>query len=83
MRISFEGSTHVFGDRNAVVINDIRPEYTLMSKHSSVAYHRIREAQAGGIVKIAKKGAVTNLVDMLTKILSGTKLVEQVGAVMW
>ena len=83
MGIPFEGPTNVFCDNNAVVINSTRPESTLKRKHNSVAYHRVREAQAGNIVRIAKEGTSTNLADMLTKLLSGPKLREQAGAVMW
>ena len=83
MGIPFEGPTNVFCDNNAVVINSTRPESTLKRKHNSVAYHRVREAQAGGIVRIAKEGTSTNLADMLTKLLAGPKLRELAGAVMW
>ena len=64
-------------------MNPTRLESTLKRKHNSVAYHRVREAQAGNIVRIAKEGTSTNLADMLTKLLSGPKLREQAGAVMW
>ena len=83
MDIPFEGLTNVFCDNDAVVINSTRPESTLKRKRSSVTYHRVREAQAGNIVRIAKEGTSTNIADMLTKLLSGPKLREQAGAVMW
>ena len=83
MGIPFEGSKNVFCDNNDSVVNSTRPESTLKRKQNSVAWYRVREAQARGIVKIAKEGAATNLVDMLTKLLSGSKLREQAGSVMW
>ena len=72
-----------FCDNNAVLINLTRLESTLKYKHNSVAYHGIREAQAGNIVRILKRGTCTNPADMLTRLLSGPKLREQAGAVMW
>jgi hypothetical protein len=73
----------VFCDNDAVVINSTRPKSTLNRKHNSIAYHRVREAQAGNIVRISKEGTSTNLADIFTKLLSGPKLREQAGAVMW
>ena len=81
MGISFEGSTNVFCDKNDVVISSTRPESTLKLKHNSVAYHRAREAQAGGIVRIANEGTATKLSDMITKLFSRLKLREQAGVV--
>ena len=68
MSIPFEGSTHVFCDKNVVVINSTKPESTLKGKQNSVACHRVREAQTRGIVRIAMEG--------ITKLLSGLKTRE-------
>ncbi|KAI2500927.1 hypothetical protein MHU86_13534 [Fragilaria crotonensis] len=35
--------------------NSTKPESTLKKKHNAIAYHRVREAQAAGIVRIAKE----------------------------
>ena len=60
-----------------------RPESTLKCKHNSVAYHKFRESQDGGIVRIAKEGTATNLYDMLTKLYLRYKLRDQAITVMW
>ena len=53
MGIKVDGSTNIFCDNESVVMNTTRPESTLKKKHNAIAYHRVREAQATGIVRIA------------------------------
>ncbi len=53
----------VFCDNSAVVTNS-RPESTLKKKHAAINFHRVREAIAAGIIKVAKEGTQTNLADM-------------------
>ena len=82
MGFPFKDPKNIFCDNKAVVINSTRPKFTLKRKHNSVAYNKVREAQAGATLIIAKKGTSTNLADMLTKMLPGPKIREQAGAVM-
>jgi hypothetical protein len=56
------------------VKNSTRPESTLKGKHQAIAYHRTREAQAAGTVRIDKEDGETNLADIFTKLLPGPKL---------
>jgi hypothetical protein len=72
--IPIDSSTIVFFDNEAVVQNVIRPESTLKKKHVSIAYHRCREAQAAGYIKIGFIKGMENLADMLTKVLPGPRL---------
>jgi len=72
--IPIEESTIVFCDNQAVVINSIHSESTLKKKHVSIAYHRCREAQAAGYIRIGFIRSADNLADMLTKILPGPRL---------
>jgi hypothetical protein len=53
MGLKVDGPTNVFCDNEAVVSNTTCPESTLKKKHNAIAYHRAREAQAAGIVRIA------------------------------
>lgn len=69
--IPLDGPANLFCDNNAVVLNLTRPESTLAKKHNSVAYHRVCEAAAMGMIQMAKEGTKTNLADCLTKPLSG------------
>ncbi len=71
-----DGPTNVFCDNESVVKNTTKPELALKKKHNAIAYHRVREAQAAGIVRIAKEDGETNLADVLTKCLPGPRLRE-------
>ena len=74
MGIDVVGPTNVLCDYESVVKNATRPESTLKKKHVAVAYHRVREAQAAGIVRIAHERSEGNLADILTKLLVASKL---------
>ncbi len=67
----------------AVVTNSTAPESTLKKKHNAIAYHRTREANAAGIVKIAKEDGDTNLADILTKLMAGPRLKRLASYVLW
>ena len=60
-------------------------ESTLKKKHNAIAiaYHQRREAQAAGIVRIAKENGATNLADLFTKLLAELRLRELSGKVLW
>jgi hypothetical protein len=49
-----DGPAHVFCNHKSVVTNSTIPTSTLKKKHNSIAYHRVREADAGNIIRIAK-----------------------------
>ncbi len=83
MGVEVDGPTNLFCDNEAVVLNTTRPESTLKKKHNAIAYHRAREAQAAGIVRIAKEDGETNLADLFTKLLPGPRLRELVRKVLW
>ena len=83
MGYPMEGPSSLLCDNNNVAINTTTPKLTLKRKYTSISYHRYREAQAAGIVQITKEGTLANLVDILTKFLSGTKLKQLAGEVLW
>ena len=68
--VPLEGPTNVFCDNEAVFKNASIPDSTLKKKHTSICYHRCREAVASHTVWIAKEGTLTNLSDLFTKPLS-------------
>ena len=82
MGIPLDGSTNVFCDNEAVFKNSTHPESTLKKKHNAIAYHRTREAQAAGTVRIAWEDGENNLADLFTKLLSGPKLRELASKVL-
>jgi RPA family protein len=83
MGIEVDGTTNVFCDNDSVVKNSTRPESTLKKKHNAISYHRVREAQAAGIVRIAKEDGETNLADVLTKCLPAPRLKFLISHILW
>ena len=65
--VKSHGACNAFCDNDSVVKSATRPESTLQKKSTSIAYHLTREAQARGVVRIAKEDGETNLSDMFTK----------------
>jgi len=67
--VPLTGAANVFCDNQGVVNNTTSPESVLGKKHNQICYHRVREAAAAGIIRIAKEDTETNLADILTKPL--------------
>jgi len=67
--IPIVGPANVLCDNQGVVNNATMPESTLTKKHNQICYHRVREAVAAGIIRVAKEDSATNLADILTKPL--------------
>ena len=74
MGIPIDGPANVFCDNDSVVKSSSTPESTLKKKHLSICYHKCRESQASGAVRVAWEQGTTNLADLLTKILPGPRL---------
>lgn len=83
MGIPILGATNVFCDNESVVKNSTRPESVLKKKHNAIAYHRVREAQAAGHIRMAKEDGDTNLADILTKCLPGPRLKRLLGHILY
>jgi hypothetical protein len=60
----------MMGDNKSVVLNTSMPSSALKKKHNAVAYHRIREAIAGNILRFVHIPSNKNLADILTKPLT-------------
>ena len=67
MGIKVEGPSILMIDNQSVVANTTLPSSSLKKKHNSIAYHRMREAVAAGIIKVGFIRSATNLADILTK----------------
>ena len=83
MGVPLSGATSVFCDNEGVVINSTRPESTLKKRHNAIAYHRTREAQAAGIVRVAKEPGDTNLANFMTKCCPAPRLKDLCGRILW
>ena len=71
MGIPIEGASQVLCDNKSVVLSTSLPSSTLKKKHNALAYHRVREAVAAGIVKVSHIPGAENVVDILTKPTDG------------
>jgi hypothetical protein len=57
----------VYCDNKSVVTNASVPTSVLSKRHNAICYHRVREAQAAGIINVLWIKGSTNLADLLTK----------------
>lgn len=71
--IPIDGPADMMCDNNAVVQNSQAPHSTLQKKHNSICYHRVREAVAAGTILVHKESTLSNVADLLTKVLSREK----------
>ena len=67
--VPIDGPTTMYGDNMSVVLNTTVPSSQLKKKHNAIAYHRVREAIAAKMVKLAHISSVNNVADILTKPL--------------
>ena len=67
--IPIEGPTNAFCDNEEVFKNTSIPDSTLKKKHTSISYHRAREAVAARMMRVAKEGTANKLADLFTKPL--------------
>ena len=74
---------YLFCDNQSVVYSASTPESSLKKKHNSVAYHRVREAAARGLVAVYKISSEENLADLLTKALSGRRTAFLAGIILF
>ena len=71
--VPIEGPARLFCDNESVVKSSSVPESRLKKKHCSIAYHRVREAIAAGILLVYYEKSESNLADLLTKVLTANK----------
>ena len=83
MGIPLEGPMNVYCDNDSVVRSSTSPESTLKKKHDSINYHRSREAQAAGYIRVAWIDGQRNIADAFTKMLSGEKRRELLSRILW
>jgi hypothetical protein len=79
--VQIDGLSMLLGDNASVIASASTPSSWLRKKHNAMAYHRVREAIAAGIIKFAKIDSKHNLSDCLTKPLGPNdfhSLVKQV-----
>ena len=63
----------ILGDNMSVIQNYSLPSSTLKKKHNAIAYHRVREAVAAGVIRLGHVRFENNHANVLTKALGGHK----------
>jgi hypothetical protein len=81
--IPIDDPANVFCNNTSVVTNTTIPTSTLKKKHNPIAYHRVREAVAAGMLHIRKVSTSENIADLLTKPLSGINLKALIQRILW
>ncbi len=67
--VPLDGPALLLGDNQSVVLNTTVPSSVLKKKHNAVAYHRICESIAAGILIFAHINSEDNYADLATKSL--------------
>ena len=67
--VPLDGPALLLGDNQSVVLNTTVPSSVLKKKHNAVAYHRVRESIAAGILVFAHINSEDNYADLATKSL--------------
>ena len=74
----------VFCDNQSVTKNATLPQSVLNKRHNAICYHRVREAQAAGIIRVGWIQGEYNQADLGTKTTLSTKRrYELVNEIMW
>ena len=67
--VPVNGPAMLFGDNQSMITNCTISTNTLKKKHNAIAYHRVREAVAVGVLNLVYVSSQDNVADMLTKPL--------------
>ena len=72
MGVPIEEKTFMFGDNASVITSSTIPTSVLKKRHNMLAYHRVREAIAAGLMYFFHIPGTENPSDVLTKNLTHT-----------
>ena len=70
--VPIEGPTDVYCDNSSVVTNSTIPASMLNKKHNAICYHKVRESQAAGTIRVGWISGEYNKSDLLTKTTLNT-----------
>ena len=82
--IPIDGPIDIYCDNKGVVKNASIPESRLQKKHNSVCYHRVCEAAAAEICRVAKEDGKSNPADLMTITMQSSGDKRRLGSdFMW
>ena len=67
--VPLSGPAVMYGDNESVIKSTTIPHSTLSKRHNALAYHRVREAVASGVLNFLHIPGMQNPADVLTKFL--------------
>ena len=65
--VPIEGPCDVMCDNRSFVTNSSVPTSVLNKRHNAICYHRVREAQAAGVIRVGWIKGKNNIADLFTK----------------
>ena len=65
--VPIDGPRDIFCDNRSVLTNSIVPTSVLNKRHNAICYHRVREAQAAGAIRVGWIEGKFNVADLFTK----------------
>jgi len=65
--VPMDGPVDIMCDNRSVVINSSAPTSMLNKRHNTICYHKVREAQAAGTIRVGWIKGYYNLADLFTK----------------
>ena len=65
--VPMDGPCDIFCDNRSVVTNSSVPTSVLNKRHNAICYHRVREAQAAGVIRVEWIEGKFNVADLFTK----------------
>jgi len=71
--VPVEGPCDVLCDNHSVVTNSSVPTSVLNKRHNAICYHRVREAQEAGIIRVGWIEGERNVADLFTKTTISNK----------
>jgi len=65
--VPVQGSSDILCDDQSMVTNSSVPTSVLNKRHNAICYHRVREAQGAGMIRVGWIEGEKNAADLLTK----------------
>jgi hypothetical protein len=78
--VPIDGPADACCDNQSILDSSSLPQRTLQKKHNAVCFHKVREAAAMDVIRVAKIDGPENLADLFTKVLATMKRKKHLGS---